>query len=286
MIRDTSPSADVSPFLPTEGIHNLRDYGGYAVPGGGRVKTGLLFRSGQHMEASDADLDLIHRLDIRTIIDLRGVSEREGFPCRRHPGFAAEVIAHDGETSNSPPHEGGGGKVVMTPQKARERMLAVYTRMPVNPAMISMFTRYFVAVDEREGGSLVHCFAGKDRTGIAASLLLHVLGVHRDDVVAEFLRTNDAPTREILERQSLPRMEAHYGTIEPPARSLRPHLHAEAASPIEPAALRNLMGVLPEYIETYFSEVTRDHGSIDTYLATILGVDEARKERLRAKLVA
>ncbi|WP_296718582.1 tyrosine-protein phosphatase [Erythrobacter sp.] len=271
MIRENSSTAAeapaIGPFLPTEGIHNLRDYGGYAVPGEGRVQTGVLFRSGQHMEASDADLETLDRLDIRTIIDLRGASERAGFPCRRHPRFAAEVIAYEGETSNSPPHEGGGGQLVMTPQKARERMLAVYTRMPVNPAMIAMFTRYFAALDERDGGSLVHCFAGKDRTGIAASLLLHVLGVHRDDVVAEFLRTNDAPSRHVLERQSLPRMQEHYGTI-------------------EPEALHNLMGVLPEYIETYFAEVTRDHGSLDAYLATRLGVDEARKERLRARLVA
>jgi len=132
--------------------------------------------------------------------------------------------------------------------------------------MIDMFTRYFAALDTNDGGSLVHCFAGKDRTGIAASLLLHVLGVHRDDAVAEFLRTNDAPTREILERQSLPRMQAHYNSI-------------------EPGALTNLMGVLPEYIATYFAEIERDHGSLDMYLAQTLGVDEARKARLRARFL-
>jgi protein-tyrosine phosphatase len=99
------------------------------------------------------------------------------------------------------------------------------------------------------------------------ALLLHVLGVHHDDIVSEFLLTNDAPTRDILERQSLPRMEAHYGMI-------------------EPEALHNLMGVLPEYIDTYVSEVTRDHGSLDDYLKARLGVDEARKQRLKAKLVA
>jgi protein tyrosine/serine phosphatase len=254
------------PFLPTEGIHNLRDYGGYSAAGGARVKAGLLLRSGQHMEATDADLETLQAIGIQTIIDLRGVSERTSFPCRRHSRFDAKVIAYDGETSNSPPHEGGGGPVTMTAHKARERMLAVYTRMPVNPAMIDMFTRYFEALATRGGASLVHCFAGKDRTGIAASLLLHVLGVHHDDLVAEFLRTNDAPTRNILERQSLPRMEAHYGEI-------------------EPEALRNLMGVLPEYIETYWSEIIRDHGSIDTYLAQTLGVDEARKASLREKLL-
>lgn len=266
-LSDTPNMAREGSFFVTEGIHNLRDYGGYAVPGGGRVRTGVLLRSGQHMEASDSDLALIDALDIRTVIDLRGVSEREGFPCRRHPSFSAQVIAHDGETSNSPPHEGGGGVVTMTPERARERMLAVYTRMPVNPAMIAMFIRYFKILDENDGGSLVHCFAGKDRTGIAASLLLHALGVHHDDIVAEFLLTNDAPTRHVLERQSLPRMVEHFGEI-------------------EPDALHNLMGVLPEYIDTYFAEVTRDHGSIDAYLAARLGVDEARKARLRAKLVA
>lgn len=256
----------MSPFLTTEGIHNLRDYGGYAAADGARVKNGLLFRSGQHMEASDADLDLIQSLDIRTIIDLRGNSERAGFPCRRHREFDADVIFYDGETSNSPPHEGGGGTVEMTAERARNRMIAVYTRMPVNPPMIDMFQRYFAALDSREGGSLVHCFAGKDRTGIAASLLLHVLGAHKDDVVAEFLRTNDAPTQHILERQSLPRMEEHYGQI-------------------DPVAIRNLMGVLPEYIETYFAQITRDHGSIDAYLAQTLGVDETRKARLRDRFL-
>ena len=267
MTSDSPSHARIGPFYVTEGIHNLRDYGGYATSGGGRVKTGLLFRSGQHMEASDMDLDLIHALDIRTVIDLRGNSERAGFPCRRHANFAAQVLAHDGETTNSPPHEGGGGQIEMTAEKARERMLAVYTRMPVNPAMIDIFTQYFNALDGNDGGSLVHCFAGKDRTGVAASLLLHTLGVHHDDIMAEFLLTNDAPTRAILERQSLPRMEAHYGTI-------------------APEALHNLMGVLPEYLDTYVAKVTNDHGSLDAYLARVLGVDAGRAERLRSKLVA
>jgi protein tyrosine/serine phosphatase len=265
MIRQAKSAT--SPFLTTEGIHNMRDYGGYVVPGEGRVKSGLLLRSGQHMEASETDLETLARLDIRTIIDLRGASERRNFPCRRHPQFDAHVIAYDGETTNSPPHEGGGGKVEMTPAKARSRMLAVYTRMPNNPAMVDMFSRYFAALAQRDGASLVHCFAGKDRTGVAASLLLHVLGCHRDDVVAEFLRTNEAPTTHILERQSLPRMEVHYGTIEPEAK-------------------RNLMGVLPEYIDTYFAEVTRIAGSLDTYLEEALGVDETRKWELRDRLVA
>ncbi|MEE4288141.1 MAG: tyrosine-protein phosphatase [Erythrobacter sp.] len=270
MIREPSDTPASDPFLPTEGIHNLRDYGGWAVPGGARVKRGLLYRSGQHFEASDADLESLQRLGIATIIDLRGLSERTKFPCRRHADFAARVIAHEGETSSSPPHEGGGGGVTMTADLAYQRMISVYTRMPANPAMITMFTRYFEALDPgasgEVGGSLVHCFAGKDRTGIAASLLLHVLGVARDDIVAEYLRTNDAPTKHVLERQSLPRMRQVYAGF-------------------EDAALANLIDVRPEYIETYFTTVEDAHGSIDAYLEDRLGVDEQRKARLREALV-
>ncbi|MEQ8412319.1 MAG: tyrosine-protein phosphatase [Erythrobacter sp.] len=267
MIRTDPHNPPSDPFLPMEGVHNLRDYGGYGAADGARVKRGVLFRSGQHMEASDTDLETIQGLGIRTVIDLRGTSERTRFPCRRHAQFDAHVIAYDGETSNSPPHEGGGGAIDMTAETARERMLAVYTRMPVNPAMIDIFTRYFDALATRDGASLVHCFAGKDRTGIAASLLLHILGAHRDDVIAEYLRTNEAPTREVLERQSLPRMEKHYASI-------------------APEAMANLMGVLPDYIETYFREVERISGSLDTYLSLTLGVDPKKKALLRERLLA
>lgn len=263
MIRDPFPE----PFLTTDGIHNLRDYGGYAGADGATVRKGLLYRSGQHIDASEADLALVQSLDIRTIVDFRGSSERASFPCARHPEFAADVIAFDGETASSPPHEGGSEKTDMTAEKGRQRMIAVYTRMPVNAAMMDMFSRYFKALDTRDGASLIHCFAGKDRTGVGASLLLHVLGVHYEDILAEFMLTNDAPTQHILEGQSLPRMEAHYGKI-------------------EPQAIRNLIGVREEYLGTYWQEVTRGHGSIDNYLAQTLGVDEARKARLQERLLA
>ena len=152
---------DQNPFVPTDGIHNLRDYGGYAAADGTRVKTGILFRSGQHMEATDSDLEKLQDLDIRTIIDFRGETERGGFPCRRHDEFDAHVIAYDGETTSSPPHEGGWDKTDMTAQKARDRMIAVYKRMPVNPAMPSSF-------------QCGVCVRGSEYTGMVFDHLLHL----------------------------------------------------------------------------------------------------------------
>lgn len=259
MIRD--------PFLETEGIHNFRDYGGWATQGGARVAEGLLWRSGQHVGASDADLASVHALDIRTVIDLRGLSERERNPCKRPDGFGGEVFFYDGETTSSPPHMDVDAETT-TEDFARQRMLAVYSRMPRNPAMITMFSRYFRLLAEREGASLVHCFAGKDRTGVAAMLLLHVLGVAQSDQMAEFLRTNDAPTLEVLAAQSVPGIEERLGRK------------------LDQGAVMALLGVREEYLETFWREVEDDHGSLDNFIETALGVDDLLKDRLRARFVA
>ena len=205
--------------------------------------------------------------DFRTVIDLRGASERERHPCRRVEGFDGEVIFHEGETSSSPPHLDVDPSVT-TSDYARARMLAVYTRMPRNPAMIAMFGRYLKVLADSEGASLVHCFAGKDRTGIAAMLALHVLGVSREDQMAEFLRTNDAPTLPVLRRQSVPAIEARLGRT------------------LDEGAIAALLGVREEYLVTWWHEAQAMHGSLDAYIARELGVDEALRERLQARYVA
>lgn len=263
MIRELRTSR----FVPTAGIHNFRDYGGFPTTTGGRVRRGVLFRSGQHVGATDADLAAIAALDIRTVIDLRGASERERNPCRRVAGWTGEVVFYEGETSSSPPHEDIGTDGP-TAEYARGRMLAVYTRMPRNPAMIEMFARYFRVLDEREGASLVHCFAGKDRTGVAATLLLHVLGVSEDDQLAEFLLTNAAPTLDVLRAQSLPGIEARLGRT------------------LDEGAVRALLEVHADYLAAFRAVGEDDHGSLDGFIERALGVDDAMRRRLRAKFVA
>ena len=79
-------------ILTFESIDNFRDYGGYAGADGGTVRSGVLWRSGHHGAASAADLAAVETLDIATVIDLRGDSERAANPCLRHPGFAGEVV--------------------------------------------------------------------------------------------------------------------------------------------------------------------------------------------------
>lgn len=260
-------SDDLEMFLPTEGIHNFRDYGGWLTDDGKQVRRGLLYRSGQHVGATDNDLRVISALDIQTVIDLRGTSERERNPCRRVEGFAGEVVFYDGETSSSPPHMDVAPDV-STAMFARERMLGVYARMPQNPGAQYMLARYLRVLAERDGASLVHCFAGKDRTGIAATLLLHVLGVSERDQMTEFLRTNAAPTYAVLHAQSVPGIEAKLGR----------KLDKEGA--------RALLEVHEDYLHRFREAVIAMDGSLDGWLAARLSVDDTLRERLRERFTA
>lgn len=251
-------------LLALEGVNNFRDYGGYAVAGGGRVKRGALWRSGQHVEASDADLETIAALALATVTDLRGDSERELNPCRRHASFAGQVFTCVGETAALASHVDAGAGVV-TEADARGAMCRLYTEMPYRPNLVAVYRRHFAALADGEVANLIHCFAGKDRTGVAVALTHHVLGVHPDDAMADYLLTNEAMA----------------------GRDFRGRTSGDTSryAQMDEAASRALRGVSPEFLEAAFTAMRGSHGSVDAYLAEVLGVDTAAQERTRAALI-
>lgn len=261
MIRDTAPD----PFLTTEAIHNLRDYGGYSVAGGGRVRKGLLFRSGHHAEATEADLETVAGMDLAHVVDLRGDTERARHTCRRPDGFSAEVLYFEGETAGLAPHlEAAEGSVDAT--SAHRAMVELYGALPDRAGLNWILERYFAALARGEGASLVHCAAGKDRTGIAVDLLHHILGVHPDDAMADYLLTNDSPRNDERIRHGMTMLGSKYGAK-------------------DEATARVLMGVDAEFLEAARRSVVERFGSADAYLETQLKVDAAMRDALKAALV-
>lgn len=250
-----------------KGIHNFRDYGGYAARGG-RLKTAQLFRSGQHSDATAQDLADFHALDVRTVIDLRGNSERASWPCLRHEDFGAEVLFFDGETSGrgGAPHVEAARREVVTAEDAHAAMIDLYAFMPHRPNLNAILKSYFDVLATRDGASLLHCFAGKDRTGFAAALLHRLMGVHPDDLVADFMLTNDAGDRAA-------RIAAGAESI----RRSRPGL--------SDAAVTVLMDVHPAYLDAAFEAATAAHGSVENYAETVLGVTSARRDAIAARLI-
>ena len=151
--------------LPFDGIDNFRDFGGYAVAGGGRLRMGRLFRSAHHGAATEKDLELLGALKIGAIIDFRGPQERERAPSRRPQGFAAMVYEVDGESGRM------SDEIIeafrrSTPEEATALFAFSYSYIATTPKMVAAYRAFFHAAADIDGPSIIHCSAGKDRTGI------------------------------------------------------------------------------------------------------------------------
>lgn len=260
--------------LELDGVHNFRDHGGYALPGGARLKRGVLWRSGQHHGASDADLERIAALGLATVIDLRSSRERTTHPCRRPEGFAAQIVCSDDPPPREKPEASAPhvAQAMMTrdsarrdPAELRDGMRRNYSGIAWRPELIAATRRYLERVAEDRGPSLINCMAGKDRTGVAVAMLHHAVGVHPDDVMEDYLLTNTAGDAEARIASGLETIRAISG-------------------PMDEEVMRIMMGVEREWLEAVYDRARADHGSIEGYLRDVLGVDDALRGRLREAL--
>lgn len=253
--------------IPFEAIENFRDFGDYAA-GPRRLKQGLLYRSAAQSRATDADLEKLGGLGISVIVDLRRSNEREKEPSRRWDGFAAQVIENDigQDTADE------WGTFIQTSdlsvQSFHEYMMDYYRHAPFQRRHIDLYQRYFRALAETDGPILVHCAAGKDRTGIICALTHHVAGVHDDDIQADYLLTNDPA-----------RMEKRLPMI-------REVIHEATGKTASDAALMVAMRVEAEYLAEAFRVMRDAHGSLDGYLDQALGLDAELRGRLHDRLLA
>jgi protein tyrosine/serine phosphatase len=253
--------------IALEGVDNFRDFGGYPVADGRRLKRGRLFRSASHGRASDADLAIIGELGIATVVDLRRRNERLRDPSRRPAAFAGVVIDNDLGDDQEDEWLAHLRQSDLTETAFRDYLLGYYEKAPTDPRHIDLFSRFFRALATSDGAVLIHCAAGKDRTGILAALTLHLAGVHPDDIVEDYLLTND---EERLERRAPQVVEL---------------IHGVAGRAPTLSAVRVAMSVEPALLETAFAAMTRDFGGIDGYLQHRLGVDAALRAAVRERLL-
>ncbi len=246
-------------FLPLERGHNFRDLGGYRTADGRRVRRSMIFRSGSMSDLTEADVAQLARLGIVCICDLRTTSERTKHPTSWHDASKVRMLVRDYDHS-----EGSLSSLAMGDGEAvRGRMTSLYRRL--HEEQRETYTALFDRLLAGEVPLLFNCAAGKDRTGVAAALILSALGVPRETVVEDYVLSDrySEPLFALLCRN--PR----YGLSEDTPR--------EAWLPMTRA--------LPEYIETMLDTLADSHGSIEAYLDTVLGVDRLAIDRLRDTLL-
>jgi protein-tyrosine phosphatase len=248
-----------------DGLHNFRDFGGY-IAGNRRMATGRFFRSANHAGASEADLARLSGMGIGAVIDLRRPSERERQPSRRWADFAGVVIENHDHDEGAETWDVFMSQWDMTEESFRGYMMRYYTRAPHTPRLIELYRQYFDVLAAGEGGLVVHCAAGKDRTGLIVALTHMLAGVHRDDVIADYLLTNDPE-----------RFEAFGATWAEAIRAQRgvgPTLET----------MRMVMGVEPAYLERSLNQIAEHNGGVEAYLRDVLGVDAAKRTAIEKRL--
>ncbi|MFC3068279.1 tyrosine-protein phosphatase [Phenylobacterium soli] len=254
--------------IPFEGIENFRDFGGYDTACGRGLRRGLLYRSGHHGAATDADLQKLTELGLSVVVDLRRPNERERFPHRAWPtGPEPVVITSDAEQEHSQEWLDFIQESDLSAASFRDYMTNYYRTAPLDPRYVDLYRRYFEALASTDGAILVHCAAGKDRTGVICALTHHIAGVADEDIRADYLATND-PVRAAAR-----------------ADMIKGFIHETTGRMPEDGVIRYIVGVEPEFLDEAFAAIRRAHGSLDGYLEEAIGLTADQREQIRGRLL-
>ncbi len=261
-------TSEVTPgqSLGIESVPNLRDLGGYKTRDGRTVATGLVYRSNQLCGIPEQDMKKLAGLKLKTVYDLRTAEEREKRPSELPPGVSTvwldvladspqagpaqlEKLMQDPKAANA---QLGGGKV-------EEGFKKSYREFVFLPSARREFRKLFLGLGDKEKlPALFHCTTGKDRTGWAAAALLTLLGVPKETVMEDYLRSNDyilPAYQEVIDKF--------------------------VAAGGDPAIPRAILGVKEEYLNAAFDEMQAKYGTIEKYFSEGLGINAAQQKTLR-----
>lgn len=254
-------------LVELERVLNFRDFGGYDAAEGSRVKRGMLYRSAHFADATEADIARLDALGVHVVVDLRRPEERQREP-NRWPGESRRVISNDeGNAEGLPPHLMALLQDNVTAESVDGYMRQIYREFPYEPRHVDLYRSWFAALNDAEGALVIHCAAGKDRTGLGCALTLHALGVGEDAIFADYELTNAVLDID----QRLPRIQAR--------------MEERLGRTLDAAALKPMLGVNADYLRGALDAIETNAGSIDAYLENVLGVGSSERAALRRKLL-
>lgn len=244
--------------VAVEGSLNFRDFGGYVGAEGRRLKQGALYRCGNLAGVTRTGIEQFEALGVARLCDLRRVDECEEDPTALHPDRPERVhIPMDPASA-----------VMIGQSLQQDQQLGVDGRVQfmcdINYELVTThlddYRRYVeTLLNTDDGGFLVHCTAGKDRTGVAVAIVQLALGVSQDDIMADYLLTNEVLD---FEGYMYNRLRERYGVDD-----------------VDPEEVRALAGVRRDYLDTAFRAMDEAFEGPEGYLRA-LGLDDAARAEL------
>jgi protein-tyrosine phosphatase len=239
--------------LPLQGATNFRDLGGYPGLDGRTVRWRQLFRSEHLGGLSEADKQTLAELRISRAFDFRGTAERAA-AAYQLPGLEQHSLAIEPTVVQGMQAMAAAGHSLTGPLVAG-LMRKLYLGL-VNEQS-QRYAELFELLLQADTPAVFHCTAGKDRTGLAAALILRALGVSRELVMQDYMLTN-----EVFEHPPQP------------------------DSDIPAEALAVLWRVQPGFLDAALQTVDTDYGGIEPYLSRKLRLGPAALASLRARYLS
>jgi len=185
----SEPAFPTPQVLTLEGGHNFREVGGYPTMFGASLRRGMIWRSAGVNRLSAADCRTIRSLGIRTIADLRTDHERRLFPTPTDLSDGLDVLTWSSDFGADAERAGSAQTLADLDHVALRGAIArLYTHIAESHAR--PFGDVYRAIAAGAAPILIHCTAGKDRTGMAVAILLELLGVPREWTLWDYEQTN------------------------------------------------------------------------------------------------
>ena len=246
---------DTTRAVKLEGAINFRDIGNYVTVSGKKVKKGLLFRSADLSKLTNDDQKILEKLHIQYDFDFRGPYEVKSAPDKIPSTIERISLPAGSETIGDSNYMRDMVKKI----KDSAFILSFYNNIS------SFKERYQPLFDsllsfKSEKALVFHCTAGKDRTGIAAALILYSLGVDEQTILNDYELTNFYRREE--NEKTIAQMQKFYGMS-----------YSNASA---------LMAANREYLKSTFNTIKNQYGSLDYYLEKVMGLDNNKIFILRS----
>ena len=258
--------------LPLAGAPNFRDLGGYRAGDGRQVQWGQLYRSSELGHLTAGDLETLHGLGIKSVVDFRSAGERQRSPDKALAGETGPVARYefaigddDRNAASQKLQEALRGGA--SPAELSALMSSVYEGIALRGA--PAFKSALREILDHHIPVVFHCTAGKDRTGLFAAFLFKVLGVPDEEIRRDYLLSNEY----LASPAALSRM----------AETMRTAAPGAPAPSQESVAV--LAGVDVRYLDAAFAAIDRQYGSFERYRSEALGLSNQDVEDLRKALL-
>lgn len=257
--------------IPLEGARNIRDFGGFPTKTGDYIKPRRLLRSCELCVTTEKDREvLVQKYDLKKVLDFRTVKEREEHPDPVMEGVVNLHMPVLDEKALGVTRESQDGDFmdqlaasVMSPGfDATRYMSDIYEKIILSDNAARQYGQMFdELLSQKEGATLWHCTAGKDRAGIASILVLSALDVPEAVIEADYFKVNDFLRDENEEL----------------CRSVEDKMN-------NPAIHDNLMKMFivhSAYLERMFDTIKNYYGTMEEYLEKALGLSQDKKALLK-----